>query len=134
MYDMKKLILGLTFIMVSLFAGCTNFQLEAEIGSEWVSVDPEMQITIDNGNLGLGTLQIDEESVPIKCHFGPSKTGFIVYENCDAADRDYVDGDAWLFKGDYSYDENAGTITIDLYGDQIGLGVQQIVLHEKTDN
>ena len=125
----KRITACLVIFVILALAGCRNYRLRAEHGSEWCSLDSMFFMEIINGNYAIGSLVIDNKTTEIECHFGPSKTEFVVFV-LPKYSPNPSDGDAWLFRGDYHYDEDAGTITLDITQDQIGLGMNEIVLYK----
>lgn len=130
---MKNSIIGIALCFLLILTGCRNYEIAAESGSKWINDSLSFYIVISNGNYGTGTLTIEDKTTEFECHFGPGVTEFTVFalDNYHGAS---ADGDSWLFRGEYRYDERRETITLDITEDQIGLKANKIVLHKMDES
>ena len=74
----KRITACLLIFVILALAGCRNYRLRAEPGSEWSSADSMIFMEIINGNYATGSFVIDNKTTEIECHFGPGKTEFVV--------------------------------------------------------
>lgn len=124
---MRKIVLYLCLILtVCIMSGCEYHYIEVEESSRWISDDGIISIIIVNrGASAEGLLKNNDEIVDVVIKFGPNKTEYVVYET-----KSQYDGDSWLFRGDYYYNEKKNAITFKILDDSIGLNEQEIVLKQ----
>lgn len=126
---MKKYVVCFLLCIALILSGCKICQIPAQPGSIWASEDSSIRLVIISGNYATGELTLNGETTRIECHFDPGTTDYAVYILPEDSPNPQ-DGDAWLFRGGYRYNEKADTITFYVEGDQIGLDVDKIVLYE----
>lgn len=126
---MKKFVVCFLLCFALILSGCKICQIPAQPGSIWASEDSSIRLVIISGNYATGELTLNGETTRIECHFDPGTTDYAVYILPEDSPNPQ-DGDAWLFRGGYRYNEKADTITFYVEGDQIGLDVDKIVLYE----
>ena len=127
---MKKYMVSVILIVTICLAGCHNYQISAEPGSKWSSTEPIINLEIIQGNQASGTMIINDTTVGIECIIGPGKAEFCIFP-AQSEDQEYIDGDGWLFRGDYHYNSRSEIIKLSIIRDQIGLNVNEITLYKQ---
>ena len=127
---MKKTVVCLSIVSLLLLDGCRYYQISVDAGTKWASAEQFIYLEIVDGTYATGTFTFNGVQTDIKCIFGPGPKEFTVFPLL-APNENIVDGDSWLFRGDYHYNKKDNTIVLTIVEDQADINVKEIILKEE---